>query len=151
MISSPNYLKHRLLCEANRTGMKIHIPETLSETIDLLRNIYNQGVLSTSYEPMLLVRDGFSKESRELLEIIANDYGVRNNAIWIFTEIFLNIKEDSDLTSQIKTRIISSAMDKLLPKHLYIYFCDSLIESVKCTREALILEQLPFQVISASP
>lgn len=144
MISSPNYLKHRLLCEANRTGMKIHIPETLSETIDLLRNIYNQGVLSTSYEPMLLVRDGFSKESRELLEIIANDYVVRNNAIWIFTEIFLNIKEDSDLTSQIKTRIISSAMDKLLPKHLYIYFCDSLIESVKCTREALILEQLPF-------
>lgn len=144
MISSPTYLKHRLLCEANRTGMKIHIPKTLSETIDLLRNIYNQGVLSTSYEPMLLVRDGFSKESRELLEIIANDYVVRNNAVWIFTEIFLNIKEDSDLTSQIKTRIISSAMDKLLPKHLYIYFCDSLIESVKCTREALILEQLPF-------
>lgn len=144
MISSPTYLKHRLLCEANRTGMKIHIPKTLSETIDLLRNIYNQGVLSTSYEPMLLVRNGFSKESRELLEIIANDYVVRNNAIWIFTEIFLNIKEDSDLTSQIKTRIISSAMAKLLPKHLYIYFCDSLIESVKCTREALILEQLPF-------
>ncbi len=151
MISSPNYLKHRLVCEAIRTGMKIHIPKTLSETIDLLRNIYNQGVSNTMYEPMLLVRDGFSKESVELLEIIANDYVVRNNAIWVFTEIFLNIKEDSDLTSQIKTRIISSAMDKLLPKHLYIYFCDSLIESVKCTREALILEQLPFQVISASP
>lgn len=144
MISSPNYLKHRLVCEAIRTGMKIHIPKTLSETIDLLRNIYNQGVSNTMYEPMLLVRDGFSKESVELLEIIANDYIVRNNAVWIFTEIFLNIKEDSDLTSQIKTRIISSAMDKLLPKHLYIYFCDSLIESVKCTREALILEQLPF-------
>lgn len=144
MISSPNYLKHRLVCEAIRTGMKIHIPKTLSETIDLLRNIYNQGVSNTMYEPMLLVRDGFSKESVELLEIIANDYVVRNNAIWVFTEIFLNIKEDSDLTSQIKTRIISSAMDKLLPKHLYIYFCDSLIESVKCTREALILEQLPF-------
>lgn len=144
MISSPNYLKHRLMCEAIRTGLKIHIPKTLSETIDLLRNIYNQGVSNTMYEPMLLVRDGFSKESVELLEIIANDYVVRNNAIWIFTEIFLNIKEDSDLTSQIKTRIISSAMDKLLPKHLYIYFCDSLIESVKCTREALILEQLPF-------
>ena len=44
MISSPNYLKHRLVCEAIRTGMKIHIPKTLSETIDLLRNIYNQGV-----------------------------------------------------------------------------------------------------------
>lgn len=144
MISSPNYLKHRLVCEAIRTGMKIHIPKTLSETIDLLRNIYNQGVSNIMYEPMLLVRDGFSKESVELLEIIANDYVVRNNAIWVFTEIFLNIKEDSDLTSQIKTRIISSAMDKLLPKHLYIYFCDSLIESVKCTREALILEQLPF-------
>lgn len=144
MISSPNYLKHKLVCEAIRTGMKIHIPKTLSETIDLLRNIYNQGVSNTMYEPMLLVRDGFSKESVELLEIIANDYVVRNNAVWIFTEIFLNIKEDSDLTSQIKTRIISSAMDKLLPKHLYIYFCDSLIESVKCTREALILEQLPF-------
>lgn len=144
MISSPNYLKHRLVCEAIRTGMKIHIPKTLSETIDLLRNIYNQGVSNTMYEPMLLVRDGFSKESVELLEIIANDYVVRNNAVWIFTEIFLNIKEDSDLTSQIKTRIISSAMDKLLSKHLYIYFCDSLIESVKCTREALILEQLPF-------
>ena len=144
MISSPNYLKHRLVCEAIRTGMKIHIPKTLSETIDLLRNIYNQGVSNTMYEPMLLVRDGFSKESVELLEIIANDYVVRNNAIWVFTEIFLNIKEDSDLTSQIKTRIISSAMDKLLPKHLYIYFGDSLIESVKCTREALILEQLPF-------
>lgn len=144
MISSPNYLKHRLVCEAIRTGMKIHIPKTLSETIDLLRNIYNQGVSNTMYEPMLLVRDGFSKESVELLEIIANDYVVRNNVVWIFTEIFLNIKEDSDLTSQIKTRIISSAMDKLLPKHLYIYFCDSLIESVKCTREALILEQLPF-------
>lgn len=151
MISSPDYLKHRLVCEAIRTGMKIHIPKTLSETIDLLRNIYNQGVSNTMYEPMLLVRDGFSKESVELLEIIANDYVVRNNAVWIFTEIFLNIKEDSDLTSQIKTRIISSAMNKLLPKHLYIYFCDSLIESVKCTREALILEQLPFQVISASP
>lgn len=144
MISSPIYLKNRLVCEAIRTGMKIHIPKTLSETIYLLRNIYNQGVSNTMYEPMLLVRDGFSKESVELLEIIANDYMVRNNAIWIFTEIFLNIKEDSDLTSQIKTRIISSAMDKLLPKHLYIYFCDSLIESVKCTREALILEQLPF-------
>ncbi len=151
MISSPNYLKHRLLCEAIRTGMKIHIPETLSETIDLLRNIYNQGVSNKLYEPMLLVRDGFSKESRELLEIIANDYVVQNNAVWIFTEIFLNIKEDSDLTSQIKTRIISSAMDKLLPKHLYIYFCDSLIESVKCAKKALMLEQLPFQVISASP
>lgn len=144
MISSPIYLKNRLVCEAIRTGMKIHIPKTLSETIDLLRNIYNQGVSNTMYEPMLLVRDGFSKESVELLKIIANDYVVRNNAVWIFTEIFLNIKEDSDLTSQIKTRIISSAMDKLLPKHLYIYFCDSLIESVKCTREALILEQLPF-------
>lgn len=144
MISSPIYLKNRLVCEAIRAGMKIHIPKTLSETIYLLRNIYNQGVSNTMYEPMLLVRDGFSKESVELLEIIANDYVVRNNAIWIFTEIFLNIKEDSDLTSQIKTRIISSAMDKLLPKHLYIYFCDSLIESVKCTREALILEQLPF-------
>ena len=151
MISSPIYLKQRLLCEANHAGMKIHIPETFSETIDLLRNIYNQGVLSTSYEPMLLVKDGFSKESQELLEIIANDYVVRNNAIWIFTEIFLNIKEDSDLTSQIKTRIISSAMDKLLPKHLYIYFCDSLIESVKYAKKTLILEQLPFQVISASP
>lgn len=144
MISSPTYLKQRLLCEVIRTKMKIHIPETLSETIDLLRNIYNQGVSNTLYEPMLLVRDEFSKESVELLEIIANDYVVRNNAVWIFTEIFLNIKEDSDLTSQIKTRIISSAMDKLLPKYLYIYFCDSLIESIKCTRKALILEQLPF-------
>ena len=144
MISSPIYLKNRLVCEANHAGVKIHIPKTFSETIDLLRNIYNQGVLSTPYEPMLLVKDGFSKESQELLEIIANDYVVRNNAIWIFTEIFLNIKEDSDLTSQIKTRIISSAMDKLLPKHLYIYFCDSLIESVKCAKKALMLEQLPF-------
>ena len=59
MISSPNYLKNRLVCEAIRTGMKIHIPKTLSETIDLLRNIYNQGVSNTMYEPMLLVRDGF--------------------------------------------------------------------------------------------
>lgn len=147
MISFPhilNILKQRLACEIIRTGIKIQIPETLSDTLEQLRIIYNQGVSVRVYEPLILVENGFSNESKDLLNRISNNMYLQNHAAWIYSEIILNAKKDTYVTTGVKLRIITTAMDGFLPKNLYLYCCNALINNVDKLQQDLTNEELPF-------
>lgn len=146
MISFPhilNILKQRLACEIIRTGSKVQIPETLCDTVEKLR-IIHQGASGRVYEPLMLVENGFSNESKEILNRISDNVYLQNHACWIYSEIILNAKKDTWLTTSIKLRIITTAMDGFLPKNLYLYCCNALINNIGKLQQDLTNEELPF-------
>lgn len=146
MISFPhilNILKQRLACEIIRTGSKIQIPETLFNTVEKLR-IIHQGASGRVYEPMFLVENGWTDEDQEILNRISKNVYLQNHASWIYSEIILNAKKDNWITTNVKIRIITTALEGFLPKNLYLHCCDALIENVRELKLDLTNEELPF-------
>ena len=120
----------------------LEISEVICKSKKLLTN--------NDYEPLVLVRDTFSKESSIILDIISKSKNVQEVLRWIYKKLILEMDKDNNVTTGVKIRIACNMLTYKIPPDLYPYCCDSLIENVFQVRKALTDEQLPFQASPAS-
>lgn len=137
MISFPTYLKMRLMYRSSyRNVSNLEISEVICKSKKLLTN--------NDYEPLVLVRDTFSKESSTILKIVSKSKNIQQVLCWIYRKIILEMDKDNNVTTGVKIRIACNMLTYKIPPDLYPYCCDSLIENVFQVRRALTDEQLPF-------
>ena len=137
MISFPTYLKMRLMYRSlNCNVSDLEISEVICKSKKLLTN--------NDYEPLVLVRDTFSKESSTILDIISKSKNIQQVLCWIYRKLILEMDKDNNVTTGVKIRIACNMLTYKIPPELYPYCCDSLIENIFQVRRALTDEQLPF-------
>lgn len=137
MISFPTYLKMRLMYRSlNCNVSDLEISEVICKSKKLLTN--------DDYEPLVLVRDTFSKESSTILEMVSKSKNIQQVLRWIYKKLILEMGKDNNVTTGVKIRIACNMLTYKIPPELYPYCCDSLIENVFQVRKALTDEQLPF-------
>lgn len=137
MISFPTYLKMRLMYRSlNCNVSDLEISKVICKSKQLLTN--------NDYEPLVLVRDTFSKESSTILDIISKSKNIQQVLCWIYKKLILEMDKDNNVTTGVKIRIACNMLTYKIPPELYPYCCDSLIENVFQIRKALTDEQLPF-------
>lgn len=137
MISFPTYLKMRLMYRSlNCNVSDLEISEVICKSKQLLTN--------NDYEPLVLVRDTFSKESSTILDIISKSKNIQQVLCWIYRKLILEMDKDNNVTTGVKIRIACNMLTYKIPPDLYPYCCDSLIENIFQVRKALTDEQLPF-------
>lgn len=120
----------------------LEISEVICKSKKLLTN--------DDYEPLVLVRDTFSKESSTILEMVSKSKNIQQVLRWIYKKLILEMGKDNNVTTGVKIRIACNMLTYKIPPELYPYCCDSLIENVFQVRKALTDEQLPFQASPAS-
>lgn len=137
MLSFPTYLKMRLMYRSlNCNVSDLEISEVICKSKKLLTN--------NDYEPLVLVRDTFSKESSTILDIISKSKNIQQVLCWIYKKLILEMDKDNNVTTGVKIRIACNMLTYKIPPELYPYCCDSLIENIFQVRKALTDEQLPF-------
>ena len=137
MISFPTYLKMRLMYRSlNCNVSDLEISEVICKSKKLLTN--------NDYEPLVLVRDTFSKESSTILDIISKSKNIQQVLCWIYRKLILEMDKDNNVTTGVKIRIACNMLTYKIPPDLYPYCCDSLIKNIFQVRRALTDEQLPF-------
>lgn len=144
MFSFPTYLRMCWNYQMQMNNIKKgEYYKDIIEIISDLNNIYNQG---SRYDiPIVLIQDGFSKESNELLEKISKEDKMKNISNWIYESIILNITKDNALTTQVKIRIASNMLRVTLQDDvLYRYSADSLILNIKQLQNEILNALLPF-------
>lgn len=144
MISFPSYLRMYWNYQMQENNIKKgEYYKDIIEIISDLNNIYNQGL---RYDiPIVLVQDGFSKESNVLLKRISKEGVLKDISNWIYQSIILNTTKDSTLTTQIKVRIASNMLRVALnDDNLYRYSADSLILNIKQLQNEILDTLLPF-------
>lgn len=114
----------------------LEISEVICKSKKLLTN--------DDYEPLVLVRDTFSKESSTILEMVSKSKNIQQVLRWIYKKLILEMGKDNNVTTGVKIRIACNMLTYKIPPELYPYCCDSLIENVFQVRKALTDEQLPF-------
>lgn len=119
-----------------RNVSNLEISEVICKSKKLLTN--------NDYEPLVLVRDTFSKESSTILKIVSKSKNIQQVLCWIYRKIILEMDKDNNVTTGVKIRIACNMLTYKIPPDLYPYCCDSLIENVFQVRRALTDEQLPF-------
>ncbi len=120
----------------------LEISEVICKSKKLLTN--------NDYEPLVLVRDTFSKESSTILKIVSKSKNIQQVLCWIYRKLILEMDKDNNVTTGVKIRIACNMLTYKIPPELYPYCCDSLIENIFQVRRALTDEQLPFQASPAS-
>lgn len=137
MLSFPTYLKMRLMYRSlNCNVSDLEISEVICKSKKLLTN--------NDYEPLVLVRDTFSKESSTILKIVSKSKNIQQVLCWIYRKLILEMDKDNNVTTGVKIRIACNMLTYKIPPDLYPYCCDSLIENIFQVRKALTDEQLPF-------
>lgn len=137
MLSFPTYLKMRLMYRSlNCNVSNLEISEVICKSKKLLTN--------NDYEPLVLVRDTFSKESSTILKIVSKSKNIQQVLCWIYRKLILEMDKDNNVTTGVKIRIACNMLTYKIPPELYPYCCDSLIENIFQVRRALTDEQLPF-------
>ena len=137
MLSFPTYLKMRLMYRSlNCNVSDLEISEVICKSKKLLTN--------NDYEPLVLVRDTFSKESSTILKIVSKSKNIQQVLCWIYRKLILEMDKDNNVTTGVKIRIACNMLTYKIPPELYPYCCDSLIENIFQVRKALTDEQLPF-------
>lgn len=120
----------------------LEISEVICKSKKLLTN--------NDYEPLVLVRDTFSKEGSTILKIVSKSKNIQQVLCWIYRKLILEMDKDNNVTTGVKIRIACNMLTYKIPPELYPYCCDSLIENIFQVRKALTDEQLPFQASPAS-
>ena len=145
MFSFPKYLKVYWLYEMQSNNLQLPSTESIIEMLTDLSNTYNQGSKWLQQIPIIFITDGYSEESRTILDLITKKEKIHEVSKWVYKNIILNLLSDTQLTTQIKIRIASNMLRVNLKNvNLYRYCADSLIFNIKALSNAILDEQLPF-------
>ncbi len=150
MLNFPTYLRSYwigfLQFKLNKPSSEIQYDNNIVEILKEM-NIINQGSFQKEQIPIVLITDGYTKESQLILHTICHNKDVKKISIWIYNNIIKKLLEDEQSTTEVKIRIASSMLRTTLNNDkLYQYSADSLINNIKQLQNAILDVQLPFQV-----
>lgn len=150
MLNFPTYLRSYwigfLQFKLNKPSSEIQYDNNIVEILKEM-NIINQGSFQKEQIPIVLITDGYTKESQLILHAICHNKDVKKISIWIYNNIIKKLLEDEQSTTEVKIRIASSMLRTTLNNDkLYQYSADSLINNIKQLQNAILDVQLPFQV-----